>query len=59
MIGQTFRPSLVLAACCVSAAFAFAQTNSDDAAARYAAAGQQALAAGRYAEAQTDYEKLA
>jgi tetratricopeptide (TPR) repeat protein len=50
---------LVLAACCVSAAFAFAQTNSDDAAARYAAAGQQALAAGRYAEAQTDYEKLA
>ncbi|HWS17987.1 MAG TPA: tetratricopeptide repeat protein [Candidatus Elarobacter sp.] len=43
----------------MSAAFAFAQTISDDAAARYAAAGQQALAAGRYAEAQTDYEKLA
>jgi tetratricopeptide (TPR) repeat protein len=36
-----------------------AQTNSDDASARYAAAGQQALAAGRYAEAQADYEKLA
>jgi tetratricopeptide (TPR) repeat protein len=50
---------LALAACCVSAAFAFAQTISDDAAARYAAAGQQALSAGRYAEAQTDYEKLA
>ena len=59
MMGQPSRPSLALAAYCVSAAFAFAQTISDDAAARYAAAGQQALAAGRYAEAQTDYEKLA
>ncbi len=59
MVGQRFRPSWALAAGCVSAALAFAQTNSGDASARYAAAGQQALAAGRYAEAQTDYEKLA
>jgi len=59
MMGQRFRPRLALAACCVSAALAFAQINSSDAAARYAAAGQQALAAGRYSEAQTDYEKLA
>jgi tetratricopeptide (TPR) repeat protein len=59
MMGQRFRPRLALAACCVSAALAFAQTDSDDASARYADAGQQALAAGRYAEAQADYEKLA
>jgi len=38
---------------------AFAQTNSGDASARYAAAGQQALAAGRYSEARTNYEELA
>ena len=59
MIGQTFRPILALAGWCLSAALAFAQTNSGDGSARYAAAGQQALAAGRYAEARTDYEKLA
>jgi len=59
MKGRTFRPSLALAACCVSAALAFAQTNSGDASARYAAAGQQALAAGRYSEARTNYEELA
>jgi tetratricopeptide (TPR) repeat protein len=59
MTGQTFRPISALAAWCLSAALAFAQTTSVDASARYAAAGQQALAAGRYAEAQADYEKLA
>lgn len=59
MRGRTFRPSLALVACCVSAALAFAQTNSGDASARYAAAGQQALAAGRYSEARTNYEELA
>ena len=59
MMGPTFRLGLALAACCVSAALAFAQTKSDDASERYAAAGEQALAAGRYAEAQADYEKLA
>jgi len=59
MTGQRFRPRLALAACCVSAALSFAQTDTDDASARYADAGQQALAAGRYVEAQADYEKLA
>lgn len=59
MWGRTFRPSLALAGCCVFAALAFAQTNSGDASARYADAGQQALAAGRYSEARADYEKLA
>jgi len=58
MMGQWFRSSLALAACCASAALAFAQTDND-ASARYADAGQHALAAGRYAEAQADYEKLA
>jgi tetratricopeptide (TPR) repeat protein len=59
MMGQRFRPSLVLAAWFISAALAFPQTNRSDASERYAAAGQQALAAGRYAEAQAAYEKLA
>jgi tetratricopeptide (TPR) repeat protein len=59
MMGQRFRPGLALAAGCVSAALAFAQADGNDAAARYAAEGQQALAAGRYAEAQKQYEKLA
>lgn len=36
-----------------------AQAGSDDEAAQYAQAGQQALAQGRYAEAQTNFEKLA
>ena len=38
---------------------AAAQAGSDDQAAQYAAAGQQALAQGQYAEAQADFEKLA
>ena len=59
MMGQRFRASLALAVYCVSAALGFAQTNGDDASARYAAAGQQALAAGRYAEARANFEKLA
>ena len=59
MMGHRFRPRLALAACCVSAALAFAQTDSDDASARYADAGQLALTAGRYAEARANYEKLA
>ena len=36
-----------------------AQSGSDEQAAQYAAAGQKALAQGHYAEAQTDFEKLA
>jgi tetratricopeptide (TPR) repeat protein len=59
MMGQRFGPGLALAASCVSAALAFAQTDSDDAFARYADAGQQALAAGYYVEAKADCEKLA
>ena len=59
MMGETFRPGMALAICSVSAVLAFAQTNSSNAPEQYAAAGQQALAEGRYAEAQADYEKLA
>jgi tetratricopeptide (TPR) repeat protein len=59
MMGETFRPGMALAICSVSAVLAFAQTTSGNAPEQYAAAGQQALAEGRYAEAQADYEKLA
>jgi tetratricopeptide (TPR) repeat protein len=48
---------LVLAACLVPVA-ARAQAAADDASDRYAAEGQQALAAGRYGEARTDFEQL-
>lgn len=58
-MGQTFRPGWVLAVCSVSAGLAVAQTTSGDASEDYAAAGQQALVEGRYAEAQANYEKLA
>ncbi|HTW78536.1 MAG TPA: tetratricopeptide repeat protein [Terracidiphilus sp.] len=47
------------ALCCILPWAAHAQANSqEDAAANYAALGQQALAQGRFAEAQTDFEKL-
>jgi tetratricopeptide (TPR) repeat protein len=58
MMGQIFRPGMALAICFVSAVLALAQTTSGTPE-QYAAAGQKALAAGRYAEAQADYEKLA
>jgi predicted Zn-dependent protease len=48
-----------LAFCCILPQTLLAQTSSqEDAAADYAARGQQALAQGRYAEAQTDFERL-
>jgi tetratricopeptide (TPR) repeat protein len=59
MMGQTFRPGMAPAICFVSAVLALAQTTNGNAPEQYAAAGQEALAAGRYAEAQADYEKLA
>lgn len=59
MMGETFRPGMALAICSVSAVLGFAQSTIGDASEQYATAGQRALAAGRYAEAQADYEKLA
>jgi|ERR1017187_5925989 tetratricopeptide (TPR) repeat protein len=50
--------SLALAFCSLPLA-ALAQTGNDDQAAQYAAAGQQALAQGHYADAQAAFEKLA
>jgi tetratricopeptide (TPR) repeat protein len=59
MRSKRSRRGWLLAFCCLLPLAARAQTPSDDEAAQVAAAGQQALAHGRYAEAQTDFEKLA
>jgi tetratricopeptide (TPR) repeat protein len=63
MMSRKISLSLALAAGFASTGLAFAQAggqlNNDDAAAEYAAAGQQALAAGNYAVAQTNFENLA
>jgi tetratricopeptide (TPR) repeat protein len=63
MMSGKLRSGLAIAAALASAGLAFAQagsqTNNDDAASQYAAAGQQALAAGDYAAAQTNFENLA
>ena len=49
-----------IAFCCILPMAVHAQANSqEEAAAKYAAQGQQALAEGRYAEAQSDFENLA
>lgn len=53
------RLALIAALCCALPMAAAAQTSSDDEAAQYASAGQQALAQGHYAEAQANFEKLA
>lgn len=50
---------VLIAVCCTLPLTAPAQAGSDDEAAQYAAAGQQALAQGRYPEAQANFEKLA
>jgi predicted Zn-dependent protease len=54
-----FRRCWVLALWSGLAFSAPGQTAREDQAARYAAAGQQALSEGRYAEAQANFEKLA
>ncbi|MGB7546294.1 MAG: tetratricopeptide repeat protein [Terracidiphilus sp.] len=59
MRSKRSRRGWLLAFCCLLPLAAGAQSPSDDEAAQAAAAGQQALAHGRYAEAQTDFEKLA
>ncbi len=56
---RCLRLVLIAACCCTLPLTAPAQAGSDDEAAQYAAAGQQALAQGHYAEAQTSFEKLA
>ncbi len=59
MTGTRLSLGRILALWCVLPLAALAQTGGDNAAAQYAAAGQHALAAGQYAAAQTNFEKLA
>src|SRR5271166_3503481 len=56
------RAAALAAGCvwlCLGAAAGWAQAGDEEAAQRLAAAGQQALAAGHYSEAQTDFGQLA
>ena len=57
MINVRFRPEWVLLMCCVLPVSARPQSD-DDAAAQLAQQGRQALAEGRMADAQSDFEKL-
>jgi tetratricopeptide (TPR) repeat protein len=50
---------LLLALCTWTSQVVFSQASSDEQLARYAQSGQRALAAGHYAEAQTNFEQLA
>ena len=59
MTSRRFKVALAIPCFCAAAALAHPQASADDAAAQYSDAGQQALAHGRYAEAQSDFEKLA
>lgn len=59
MTSRRFILALVIPCFCAGVALAHPQASGDDAAAQYSDAGQQALAHGRYAEAQADFEKLA
>ncbi len=57
MMRRPLRPAWLLALWCCLPLAAQVQT-SDDAVDRYTAEGQQAMAAGRYGEARTDFEQL-
>jgi predicted Zn-dependent protease len=59
MMCKRLRLCLAVALWSNLAVSAPAQTSSENQAAQYAEAGQQALIAGRYADAQTNFEKLA
>ncbi len=59
MTSRGIHFTLITTLCCILSLAAAAQGGGEDEAARYASAGQQALAQGRYAEAQADFEKLA
>ena len=59
MTSRRFILAVVIPCFCAGATLAHPQASADDVAAQYSDAGQQALAHGRYAEAQSDFEKLA
>jgi tetratricopeptide (TPR) repeat protein len=58
MISARFKPVWMLVLCSILPIFIWAQSN-DDVAAQLAQSGRQALAEGRFADAQSDFEKLA
>jgi tetratricopeptide (TPR) repeat protein len=59
MMSNKIGACLVLALVCFAQAVMQAQSGSEDPSDRYADEGQQALAAGRFGEARTDFEQLA
>ncbi len=59
MAGKRSNLSCVLIFCCIFPLAALPQMRNDDDAAKYAAAGQQALAAGQPAAARSNFEQLA
>ena len=59
MVGKRSNLSCVLIFCCIFPIAALPQAGNDDEAAKYAAAGQQAMAAGQYADARSNFEQLA
>jgi len=59
MIGTRWIWGCVLMLGCIAPVTAAAQSSNNDAVGKYANAGQEALAAGRYAEAQANFEQLA
>jgi tetratricopeptide (TPR) repeat protein len=59
MVGKRSNLSSVLIFWCIFRLAALPQVGNDDEAARYAAAGQKAMAAGQYAAARSNFQQLA
>jgi tetratricopeptide (TPR) repeat protein len=59
MVGKRSHLICVLLFCCTFPLATLPQAGKDDEAARYAAAGQQAMAAGQYEAARSNFEQLA
>jgi tetratricopeptide (TPR) repeat protein len=59
MLGKRSNLCCALVLWCIFPLAAVAQAGNDDEATRYAAAGQQAMAAGQYAAARSNFEQLA
>jgi predicted Zn-dependent protease len=59
MVGKRSNLSCVLVFWCIFPLVARPQAGKDDESAKYAAAGQQAMAAGQYAAARSNFEQLA
>jgi predicted Zn-dependent protease len=59
IMSKPSKLSWLLAFCCIVPLIALAQASKEDQSERYAAEGQQALAAGQFDTARTDFEQLA